>query len=58
MAPELVLPSPPSDGGLARGRGGRLDETLEPCGEGGDRTTLPLLQLVEVGVGARRLSRR
>ena len=37
MAPERVLPSPPSDGGLLRGEEVVRDEILEVVGEGGGR---------------------
>ena len=54
MAPERVLPSPPSDGGLLRGEEVVRDEILEVVGEGGEDAMLPLSQLVERGLHARR----
>ena len=54
MAPEWVLPSPPSDGGLLRGEEVLRDEILEVVGEGGEDAMLPLSQVVEGGLYARR----
>ena len=50
MAPEPVLPSPPSDGGLLRGKEVVWDENLEAVGKGGEDAMLPLSRLVEGGL--------
>ena len=54
MAPERVLPSPPSDGGLLRGKEVVRNEILEVVGEGGEDVMLPLSRLVQGGLDARR----
>ena len=45
MAPELVFPSPPSDGGLLRGEEVTRDEIIGVCAKGGkcDITTVPVV---------------
>ena len=48
------MPSPPSDEGLLRGEKVVRDEILEVVGKGGEDAMLPLSQLVEGGLYARR----
>ena len=53
MAPEQVLSSPSSGGGLLRGEEVVCDEILEVVGEGGEDAMLSLSRLVEGGLDER-----